>query len=107
MSLYKQLKDHLVRRLLNGKTVPSGLVELHQYFRMYDPITFRHEKQEDGSIVVVSENFRYGSIISRAEKEEELNDKIIDAILTAFEVPSSYAKEANLHRIGQQEYAFA
>ena len=107
MSLYKQLKDQLVRRLLNGKTVPSGLVELHQYFRMYDPIVFEFEKQDDGSLIALSKNFRYGKIITRAAKDESLDVKITDAILTAFEVPSSYAKEAGLQRIGQDEYAFA
>ena len=107
MSIAKQVKDQVVRLLLQGSTVPSGLAELHHYFRLYDPIHFRHEKQGDGLIVAVSENFRYGSIITSAAREEELDAKITDAILTAFEVPSSYAKDAGVHRIDERKYAFA
>jgi hypothetical protein len=107
MSLYKQAKNHLVKLVLGSGTAPRGLVELNHYFRFYGPIHFRHEKQGDGSIVAISENFRYGSIITRAEKPEELDEKVKDAILTAFEVPSSYAKEAGVHRVGEKEYAFA
>lgn len=105
MSLYKVGKDWLVRRLLDGDTVPRGLIELHQYFRHNDGITFHVEKQEDGSLVAVSTNFRYGSILTFGRTEEELNEKIKDAILTAFEIPSSYADEAQVKRIGEKEYA--
>lgn len=107
MSIYKQAKDQLARLVLGGEFAPQGLVELNHYFRFNGPITFRHEKQEDGSIVAISENFRYGSIITSAENTEELDEKVKDAILTAFEVPSSYAKEAGVHRVGEKEYAFA
>lgn len=109
MSLLKQTKDYAIRLLLGKNAVPSGLFELNQYFRWYDPISFRQERQEDGSIVAVSDNFRYGSIITHASTKEELNEKIKDAILTAFEVPSSYAKEAKIQRVGteQEKYAFA
>ena len=109
MSLLKQTKDYAIRLLLGNKVVPSGLFELNQYFRLHDPISFRPERQEDGSIVAISNNFQYGSIITRAATEEELNEKIKDAILTAFEIPSSYAKEAKIQRVGteQEKYAFA
>lgn len=107
MSLYKQLKDRLIRLLLGKDLVPSGLAELHQYFRSYGPIQFRYEKQEDGSFVAVSENFRHGSIVTHAGDRGALDSKIEDAILTAFEVPSSYASEAAVHRVGEKEYAFA
>jgi len=107
MSLYKQAKDHFIRFLLGKNTVPSGLAELNNYFRIHGPIHFRHEKQEDGSVVVISENFRFGSIITAAKTQEELDDRVKDAILTAFEVPSSYAKDAGVHRVGEKEYAFA
>lgn len=107
MSLHKQLQDHLFRFVFGKSALPPGLVELNQYFRFYEPIRFRSEKQEDGSIVAISENFRYGSIITHAQRPEELDRKVEDAILTAFEVPSSYAKEASVHRIGSEEYAFA
>ena len=107
MSLYKQAKDHLIRLILGKNVAPQGLVELNHYFRMYGPINFRHETQEDGSIVAISENFRYGSIITRADKLDGLDENVKDAILTAFEVPSSYAKDAGVHRVGELEYAFA
>jgi hypothetical protein len=107
MSLYKQAKDHLIRFMLGKDVVPSGLSELNHYFRTYGPLNFRDEKQEDGSIVAISENFRYGSIITSASDQAELDENVKDAILTAFEVPSSYAKEAGLHRVAEREYAFA
>ncbi len=107
MSLYKQTKDRFIRAV-NGKSlVPSGLAELHHYFRVYEPITFRYKKQDDGSLIAISNNFRYGSIITQANQKEELDEKIKDAILTAFEVPSSYAKEADVQRLEEKEYAFA
>jgi hypothetical protein len=107
MSFYKQTKDWLIRLALGRDAVPPGLVELHRYFRSYGPITFRYEQQEDGSYVAVSQNFRYGSIVTHASDTLALDEKIKDAILTAFEVPSSYAKEAGVNRVAQQEYAFA
>ncbi|MBI4598733.1 hypothetical protein HY734_00880 [Candidatus Uhrbacteria bacterium] len=117
MSFYKQAKDQLVRLILGSNAVPRGLVDLNHYFRFYGPIHFRHEKQEDGSIVAISQDFRYGSIITRAERLEELDEKVKDAILTAFEVPFSYSREAGVHRVGERqtgvhavgerEYAFA
>lgn len=107
MSLQKQLKDRLFRLVFGKSALPPGLVELNRYFRFYGPIHFRPEKQEDGSIVAISQNFRYGSIITHALRLEELDGKVLDAILTAFEVPSAYAKEAGVHRVGSEEYAFA
>lgn len=107
MSLYKQAKDQFARFVLGSDIAPQGLVELNHYFRFHGPISFKYEDQEDGSVVAVSENFRYGSIITHAEKREDLDAKIQDAILTAFEVPSAYAKEASVHRVGEMEYAFA
>jgi len=107
MSLYKQAKDHLIRAFLGKNAAPAGLVELNRYFRLYDPINFNYEKQEDGSLVAVSTNFRYGSIITSAARQDELDEKIKDAILTAFEVPSSYAKDAGIHRVAEKGYAFA
>jgi hypothetical protein len=107
MSFYKQAKDQLIRVMLGKNAAPSGLVELNKYFRTYKQINFKHEKQEDGSIVAISENFHYGTIITSAKSQGELDEKVEDAILTAFEVPSSYAKEAGVHRVGEKEYAFA
>lgn len=107
MSLYKEAKDQVIKFMFGTTSVPIGLSDLHNYFRIYQPINFRVEKQEDGSLVAVSENFRYGSIIAHAKNPNELSEKIKDAILTAFEVPSSYAKEAAVHRTDEKEYAFA
>lgn len=107
MSIVKQTKDHVVKLLLGKTSVPRGLAELHQYFRMNEPIEFRYEKQEDGSLVAVSQNFRYGSIVTHARNQQELDENVKDAILTAFEIPSSYAKEAAVHRVHEKEYAFA
>jgi len=107
MSLYKQVKDKFIKFTLGKEFVPSGLFELHQYFRVNDPISFKFEKQEDGSFVAVSQNFRYGSIITSADCQDDLDEKTQDAILTAFEIPSSYTKEADLHRVGAEKYAFA
>lgn len=91
--------------LLGTDSVPRGLVELQQYFRIHGPIQFCCEKQDDGSFVFLSHNFRYGSIITSVKRLEDTNAQIADAILTAFSVPSSYAAEAGIHRVGEQEYA--
>ncbi len=107
MSFQKKFKDRLIRFLLGKNSVPSGLAELHHYFRSYGPIQFRYEKQEDGSFIAVSENFRHGSIVTHAGDRRALDGKIEDAILTAFEVPSSYASDAAVHRVDEKEYAFA
>ncbi len=107
MAIYKRAKDRLIKLLLGKASVPSGLADLHHYFRTYDGINFRTENQADGSIVAISENFHYGSIITHAQNPSELNEKIKDAILTAFSVPSSYAKEANVRRTDEHAYAFA
>ncbi|MBP6945422.1 hypothetical protein KBD61_02290 [Patescibacteria group bacterium] len=93
----KILKDWLFKAYLGKKTVPAGLVELHKYFQNYGPINFEKHK-EDGAIIAVSQNFRFGSIITQGVNEKELDRNIRDAILTAFEVPSSYAQEAGIKR---------
>lgn len=100
MSITKIAKDHLVRLLLGKDSVPEGLVELNRYFRINDPIHFEYH-QEDDVIVAVSSNFRYGSIVTHGRDMEELDRNIKDAILTSFEVPSSYAKEAGIKREGE------
>lgn len=89
MSLTKKVKDQLIRLLLGRSAVPRGLFELGEYFRLYGPIEFHYEKGEDGNVVAVSNNFRYGSIVTSGRSAEELDKNIKDAILTSFEVPSS------------------
>jgi hypothetical protein len=108
MSLLKQTKDYLFKILLGTSVVPSEVLDLVQYFRNYDPIKFE-VKQENGELIAVSKNFRFGSIITSGKNKQELEKNLHDAILTSFDVPSSYAKEANLHLVGkkEKEYAFA
>lgn len=104
----KKVKDQLIKLFLGTQTAPRGLVELNQYFRHNDPITFSHKK-EDGVIVASSENFRHGSIVTYGRNQKELDKNIKDAILTSFEVPSSYAKEVKFYKTGERkkEYALA
>ena len=109
MSITKQAKDYIVKFFWNGADlVPSGLLELNQYFRINGGITFDNKK-EGNVIVAISQNFRYGSIITSANSQDELDKNIKDAILTSFDIPSSYAKEAKLYKVGSEarEYALA
>ncbi len=107
MSVLKQTKDQFIK-LLNGKAfVPQGLVELQRYFRTNSPINFEFKKSDDGSIVAISTNFRYGSIIATGKNKEEIDLNIKDAILTSFEIPSSYAKEAGIKNEGESKVAYA
>ena len=96
MAFLKIMRDHLAKVLLDGKGfVPRELVELNQYFRRFGPINFDFKK-EGALIVGVSTNFKYGSIVTSGKTPEELDRNIKDAILTMFDVPSSYAKEAGI-----------
>ncbi len=108
MNLLKVAKDKLVKAL-NGKAlVPAGLMEWHRYCAIHGGIDFTFEEQEDGTTVARSTNFKYGSIITAGRDQAELDRKIEDAILTAFEVPSAYMKEAGIHKVGtQRRYATA
>ncbi len=107
MGIIKIAKDQLSRILLGKNAVPRGLVELNRYFRIYGPIHFKQHK-EDGTVVAVSTNFQYGSIITHGRDSKELDSNIKDAILTSFEIPSSYAKEAGIRRADEDsEFAYA
>lgn len=109
MTLTKKAKDRIIKVLLGKNTVPRGLFELNQYFRLYGPISFRHERGEDGSTIAISNNFRYGSIVTSGNDSKELDENIKDAILTSFEIPSSFAKEADICNVGNgsEHYALA
>lgn len=109
MSLTKKAKDQLIKLLLGKASVPRGLFELGKYFINYGPINFRNEKGEDENIIAISTNYRYGSIITSGKTPEQLEKNIKDAILTSFDIPSSYAKEAAVHKVDnkQGEYAIA
>ena len=108
MSIIKQTKNQVIKLFWGKDVVPRGLFELDQYFRQNEPLKFKYDKTNDG-IVAVSENFRHGSIVTSGKNEKELDENIKDAILTSFEIPSSYAKEANIIKQGeaQKQYALA
>lgn len=108
MSIIKEVKDKLIKVLYGKGSVPRGLVELNEYFRLYDDINFE-VKEKNGKYIVRSTNYRYGSIMTVCDTKEEIEKNIQDAILTSFSVPSSYAAEAKLKRVGvnKQTYAFA
>lgn len=108
MSILKQTKDQLIKLFWGNKIVPRGLFELNQYFRLNEPINFKFEKS-NGMIIAISNNFRYGSIVTSGKDEQELDKNIKDAILTSFEIPSSYAEEAKIYRLGEklEQYAIA
>ena len=107
MSIVKKAKDQLIKALLGKASVPRGLFELNQYFRHYDGITFRFEQGENGSIIAISQNFRYGSIVTSGKNLEELDKNIKDAILTSFNIPSSFAVEAGVHKVGDRQEKYA
>jgi hypothetical protein len=107
MPFAKKAKDYLLKAISGKDFAPQGLVEINKYFRLYDPISFE-SKQEGDVIVGISQNFQYGSIITSGRTPEELDQNIKDAILTSFEVPSSYAKEANIKNLKEHNaYALA
>lgn len=107
MSIAKRTKDQLIKFLLGKSAVPPGLVELFRYNKNYGPINFTYENKGNLNIAM-STNYRYGSIITSGKNKEDLEKNIKDAILTSFEIPSSYAAEANIHKVGNEhvsEYA--
>ena len=106
MSITKQLKDYFIKLLWDGKSVPQELFELINYFRNNGPIEFEFKKEGD-EIVAISKNYRYGSIVTSGKSEKELEDNIQDAILTSFEVPSSYKQEAGIHKVSQKNHIYA
>lgn len=109
MTIAKKARDRLIKALLGKSAVPRGLFELNQYFRHYGPINFRHESGSDGLLIAISTNYRFGSIVTSGKTPDELEQNIQDAILTSFGVPSSFAKEAAIYKVGdkQGEYALA
>jgi hypothetical protein len=106
MSVAKKIKDQLIKILYGKGSVPRGLFDLHEYFRVYKQINFDYH-QEDGLIVAVSNNFKQGSIVTSGITSEELDNNIKDAILTVFGVPSSYVKEAGVIRGDEDKKVYA
>jgi hypothetical protein len=106
MKPLKILQDYAAKTLMGTRVVPEGLVEMQRYFRIYGPIHFKYHK-EDERTVAVSDNFHFGSIITSGKNAEELDRNIKDAILTAFEIPSAYAKEAKICRADEAVTKYA
>jgi len=104
MSILKQTRDHALKLLSGRDFVPRELLELNNYFRLHKTINFKFEKSKEGT-VAISTDFVFGTIITSGKDDKELEDNISDAILTSFEVPSAYAKEANVHPIGKNHNA--
>ena len=102
MSIIKITKDYLIKSLLGKNIVPRELLELHDYFRLNGPINFTFEKKDD-LIIAESNNFKFGSIITSGRDLKELDENIKDAILTSFDVPSTYSNEAKIHREDQHQ----
>lgn len=107
MDRLKIAKDWIAKRFLGSSTVPKSLSDLNHYFAVYKTINFSYKKLEDGSLLAMSSDFVYGSIVTSGKNEDDLGSNIPDAILTAFEVPSAYAKEANIHRVAAGEFSYA
>lgn len=105
MSIIKQAKD-LAAKMTSGRSVPTGLIEMHRYFKNNGPIKF-NQHRKNGLIVAISSNFIYGSIVTSGKDTSELDKNIKDAILTSFEIPSTYAKEAGLYQTGEKEREYA
>jgi hypothetical protein len=105
MSIIKQAKD-LANKMTSGRSRPTGLIEMHSYFKNNGPIKF-NQHHKNGLIVAVSSNFIYGSIVTSGKDTSELDKNIKDAILTSFEIPSTYAKEAGLYQTGEKEREYA
>lgn len=103
------LKKSILKKLYGDRYVPRELFELHNYFRHYQSITFTQENKGN-SIIAISTNFRYGSIVTSGKNQKELDQNIQDAILTSFDLPSAYVSEATIVKEGanaSHSYALA
>lgn len=103
---WKFLKDSATK-LFSGNRLPPGVLELRRYFAVYKEINFVKEVQPDGTIVAVSTDFHQGGIVTSGKDEEQLKENIEDAILTAFDVPGVYAKEAGIRQVGKHKLRYA
>jgi hypothetical protein len=107
MNMIKVIKDYFDKVFVQRGRLPAEVLELKKYFSLYGPIKFKIEKQEDGNLVAVSVDYKYGGIVTSAKNMEELDGEIKDAILTAFSIPSVYAKEAGVVKEGSHELVYA
>lgn len=106
MKIQKIFRDNIVKIIFGQYSVPRGLFDSREYFRENGPINFKYRRIKDG-IVATSTNFRWGAIVTFGKTPKELDKKIKDAILTSFEIPSSYAKEAKIQKVGSEEKRYA
>ena len=108
MGIMKFLRDS-IGKLLIGSLVPKELVELQHYFRIYQKINFDIAKEHDGTFIAISNDFHHGRIITSGKTKGDLEKNILDAILTSFEVPAIYVKEADIKvgAINDLKYAAA
>ncbi|MFC1678248.1 hypothetical protein ACFLZ9_00750 [Patescibacteria group bacterium] len=110
MSLFKQTRDYIKKYFIYGihghKYVPRELFDMMRYFKNNGAINFEYKEEKD-CIVAISTNFIYGSIVTSGKNKKELDKNIKDAILTSFDIPSSYAKEAAIKREGELQSAYA
>ena len=106
--MLKRIKDNIIKFIWGSSVVPAGLFELSDYFVKNKSIHFQF-REENGCIIAKSLDFKHGVILTSGRTWQEVDRNIKDAILTAFSVPSSYAKEANIHKVGakSKEYAIA
>ncbi len=104
---YKKVIIDYLEKIAFGKMVPIGVVELKKYSYAHGAINFRAERQEDDTYVAYSTNYINGSIITSGNDQEDLDKNIKDAILTAFGIPSAYAKEAGVYKIGSEQNSYA
>ena len=106
--MLKRIKDNIIKFIWGSSVVPMGLYELAEYSKEFKSIHFKYEK-DNGLIMAKSSDFKFGVILTSAKNWQELDRNIKDAILTAFSIPSSYAKEAKIHKVSTQkeEYAIA
>ena len=108
MNIVKVAKDSLLKSI--GQVPHQEIGEFHEYFKHHGPINFRKEIRPDGTVFSYSTNFVYGSIITEGKSMEDVDLKIKDAILTAFEIPSVYADLAKVQaesEVRETSYASA
>lgn len=103
---FKEIKDKILKNISGTNYVPAGLLDINRYFRYNEPISF-DIKIEDGIFIAKSKNFRYGVIITSGSNNNDLEKNIKDAIMTSFEIPSSYEKEAAISKVGDKNTVYA
>ena len=110
MGLLKVARDHISRLVVQAFVPdyrPKSLVELKDYFYHYHTINFDYHQGDNGRTIAVSNNFYNGSIVTSGNDKKDLDSNIKDAILTAFNVPSSYAGDAGITEESSRQGQYA